>query len=145
MAEIDEKKTEAAETRNRYDLHRQDADRVHENCRAAEKDFNDTKGPIAAKKTDIEKSEERLRGLTRDRGEQRGGFHDRMPMLLRAIQQETSFGRRPVGPVGNHVRLLKPEWSSILETSFGSTLGSFMVTSKRDQSLLSNIMKRVNW
>ncbi|KAL3446823.1 hypothetical protein BJX65DRAFT_110411 [Aspergillus insuetus] len=67
-----------------------------------------------------------------------------MPALLRAIQQEQSFTERPIGPIGNFVTLLKPEWSSVLESSFGATLNSFIVTSKGDQSTLSKIMHRVN-
>lgn len=68
-----------------------------------------------------------------------------MPALLRAIRDERSFNEPPVGPVGQHVRLLKPEWSSVLENSLGSTLGSFVVTSKQDLNTLSNIMQRVKW
>ena len=66
-------------------------------------------------------------------------------MLLKAIQQEKSFTQTPVGPVGHHVSLLQPKWSSILETSFGTTLNSFIVTSKKDMNILSSIMKRAGW
>ena len=72
-------------------------------------------------------------------------FHERMPLLLRAIRDDDRFREKPVGPVGNHIRLLKPEWSSILEKALGGTLSSFIVTSMPDQSLLSDVMKRVNW
>ena len=72
------------------------------------------------------------------------GFPDKMPILLREIGRENSFSQKPIGPVGNHVRLLKPEWSSQLEKAFGATLTSFIVTSKRDMEILSRIMKRVN-
>lgn len=73
------------------------------------------------------------------------GYHERIPVLLKAIQQEKAFAQPPVGPVGHHVSLLKPKWSSILETSFGATLNSFIVTSKKDMNTLSNIMNRVGW
>lgn len=68
-----------------------------------------------------------------------------MSRLLSAIRQDDGFQLRPVGPVADHVRLLKPLWSSILEKSFGGALDSFIVTSKDDQLRLSGIMQRVGW
>jgi chromosome segregation ATPase len=46
--------------------------------------------------------------------------------------------------MGRHVKLLKPEWSSILETSFGASLNAFVVKSQSDQSILSELMRRMN-
>ena len=89
--------------------------------------------------------EEQLNNLKRDQGQQQVGFHPNMPRLLRAIQQEDGFQEKPIGPVGSHVRLLQPSWSTILEKSFGGMLDSFVVMSKSDQALLSNLMKRVGW
>ncbi|KAF2641623.1 structural maintenance of chromosomes protein 6 [Massarina eburnea CBS 473.64] len=65
--------------------------------------------------------------------------------LLGAIDNETKFRERPVGPIGRHVELLKPEWGSILEKSFGATLEGFVVTCKDDRDLLSKIMKKLNY
>ncbi len=47
--------------------------------------------------------------------------------------------------MGNHVRLLKPLWSRILEKSFGGALEAFIVTSKEDQLRLSAMMQKVGW
>ncbi|KAJ9604138.1 Structural maintenance of chromosomes protein 6 [Cladophialophora chaetospira] len=69
-------------------------------------------------------------------------FHSNMPTLLQALQHETGFQERPIGPLGKHVKLLKPEWSFILEKSFGQTLNGFIVTTKRDETLLKNHMRR---
>jgi ATP-dependent RNA helicase DDX6/DHH1 len=98
-----------------------------------------------SKKNDITQAENRLRTLTREDGQRPTGFPDKMPALLRAIQQERSFTSQPVGPIGDHVTLLKPKWSSVLENSFGATLSSFIVSSKRDMNILSNLMGKVNW
>ncbi len=101
--------------------------------------------PIESKKAEIRQAEDTLRNLQRDQGQHMAAFHERMPYLLRAIQEEPGFRDKPVGPVGNHIRLLKPEWSSILEKALGGTLSSFIVTSIQDQALLSDMMKRINW
>ena len=100
---------------------------------------------VDAKKNDYLQADDRLRKLQRDNGQRQGAFHDKLPLLLRAIRDEHSFAERPVGPVGHHVTLVEPKWSSILENSLSSTLTSFIVTSKRDQVTLSRIMQRVGW
>jgi chromosome segregation ATPase len=65
--------------------------------------------------------------------------------LLGAIEKESGFRETPVGPMGRYVELLKPEWGSILEKSFGGALNAFVVTSKGDHTILSEMMKRHNW
>jgi len=62
--------------------------------------------------------------------------------LMRAIEQEKRFQERPVGPMGRYVELIKPEWTHILEKSFGGSLNGFVVTSKPDQILLFELLKR---
>lgn len=102
-------------------------------------------GVLGEKKGHLEQAENRLRTLKRDGGPKQSGFHEKTPMLLKAIQNEPSFSRPPVGPIGHHVSLLQPKWSSILENSFGGSLGAFIVTSKRDMDKLLNVMQRVDW
>lgn len=86
-----------------------------------------------------------MNNLLKDRGQQQGAYPPNMPRLVNAIRQDDGFIQKPVGPMGSHVRLLKPLWSSVLEKSFGAALNSFIVTSKQDQSRLSSLMQRVGW
>jgi chromosome segregation ATPase len=65
--------------------------------------------------------------------------------LLRAIGTESRFREKPVGPMGRHVKLLRSEWGSILEKQFGASLNAFVVTSRADQSTLSDLMRKCNW
>lgn len=65
--------------------------------------------------------------------------------LVSAIERETRFRERPAGPMGRHIRLLDPEWSSIIERTLGGALSSFVVSSKEDQNLLTRIMKAQKW
>lgn len=145
QTELEQKQEEASEARKQYEEHQKDTNRVKDNIKNAEEDHNSKIAPVEKVKSDIEQAENVLRSLTKDRGTQDAGFDPKLPMLLRAIRNDNSFSKQPVGPIGHHVRLLKPKWSSILETSFGATLTSFVVTSKRDMNILSNIMKRVKW
>lgn len=96
----------------------------------------------AAHKQQVDQQERNLKQLMDNRNSQDLAFHPGTPYLLKALEHERGFQDRPIGPLGKHVKLLKPEWSSILEKSFGSVLNSFIVTSKRDEILLSTVMRR---
>ncbi|KAJ5306641.1 hypothetical protein N7508_005656 [Penicillium antarcticum] len=134
---------DAAAAQRAYNEHRSDANGLREDIESSQEDLKATKGPVDAKRMELEQAENRLKTLTRDGGARQSGFHPKMPDLLKAIEQERSFESRPVGPIGHHVTLLQPKWSSILESSFGGTLGSFIVTSNRDMNILSRIMRQV--
>lgn len=118
---------------------------LEDNKRRAEEERETLQGPIRGKRHEIEQAELRLNALMRDRGQQQNAYPPSMPRLISAICQDSGFQQTPVGPVGNHVQLLKPLWSSVLEKSFGGTLDSFIVTSKEDQLRLSALMQRVKW
>ncbi|KAL4805247.1 P-loop containing nucleoside triphosphate hydrolase protein [Aspergillus unguis] len=141
---FEQAKQDAADARREIEEHQQGGYQIDSDIKAAEKQMDAADQPIAQAKRDIAEAEALLHNLSKEGGSRKSGLPDKMPALLKAIQQEKSFTERPVGPIGNFVTLLKPEWSSILESSFGATLNGFLVTSKRDQSILSAIMQRVN-
>ena len=143
--ELEEARAQATEEKIAFDRHRGARAGLETHLQDAQSGLREVIGPVEMKKAEIRQCEDTLRSLQRDQGQHLAAFHERMPHLLRAIRDEPSFREKPVGPVGNHMRLLKPEWSSILEKALGGTLSSFVVTSKQDQNLLSNLMKRVNW
>ncbi|KAH7157216.1 P-loop containing nucleoside triphosphate hydrolase protein [Dactylonectria macrodidyma] len=95
------------------------------------------------KKKEIVAAESQVRELESRTGSAFDGFDKDMGSLVKAVQSERGFDQKPVGPIGAHVRLSKPEWSGILEKTLGDALNAFIVTSKSDQSRLSNIMRRV--
>ncbi|KAF7590168.1 Structural maintenance of chromosomes protein 6 [Aspergillus hancockii] len=142
--ELERARVEATDARTRHEEHQRDADRLYRELEDAENEAAQLEAPIGRTKADVEQAETLLRTLNKGGGSRNSGFHDKLPALLRAVEQERSFTERPVGPIGHHVILLKPEWSSILENSLGATLNSFIVTSKKDMNLLSNIMHKVN-
>ncbi|EFR02817.1 hypothetical protein MGYG_09099 [Nannizzia gypsea CBS 118893] len=144
LAELEEKKAAATAAKDKYNNHKEGADRLERAVSKAEEAAGEKRGPIGVKKTEITDAESQLRTLMRDSRGKQDGFNERMPLLLRAIAAERGFDQPPVGPLGQHVRLLQPKWSSILENAFGATLTSFVVTSKRDMNVLSGIMQRVN-
>ncbi|GKZ52057.1 structural maintenance of chromosomes protein 6, partial [Aspergillus brasiliensis] len=115
--ELERAKEEASRARAQYEEHSSDRDRLSQDINEAEKEVQAAIVPLEKLRADVEEAESLLSTLKRQGGPQNSGFHERMPTLLKAIEQERSFSSRPVGPLGHHVRLLKPEWSSILENA----------------------------
>ncbi|KAL8856923.1 MAG: hypothetical protein Q9178_006512 [Gyalolechia marmorata] len=142
LVELDEKRSQAADARNRMDEHENGLPHLEDERRRASGDLEKSKAPILVKREEVRKCEERLEKLIRDKGKQEGAYHASLPQLLRAIREDGGFQQKPVGPIGYHVRLKKPSWSSILEKSFGAMLNTFIVTSKSDQTRLSQLMGR---
>lgn len=145
LAEIEQQESVFEEVTRRSEEHIQRLGALEEDKKRAQAEVGVVRGSLDQKRTEVQQSENQLRSLMRDHGQQQGGYHENMSRLVRAIREDDGFREKPVGPIGNHVRLLKPVWSNILEKSFGATLNSFIVTSKQDQSYLSRLMQRVNW
>ncbi|KAK3391583.1 P-loop containing nucleoside triphosphate hydrolase protein [Sordaria brevicollis] len=96
------------------------------------------------KQNEITAAEQQLRSSERDQGSIYAGYDARLPELLAMIERETRFQNKPVGPLGAHIQLLKPQWSSILEKQLGASLSGFIVQSIAEQKLLQSMMNRLN-
>ncbi|KAF2630071.1 dna repair protein-like protein rad18 [Macroventuria anomochaeta] len=70
---------------------------------------------------------------------------DKLLKLLQAIRNDNRFREPPIGPLGRHVKLVNADWGYILEKQFGSALNGFVVTSKPDQTILAELMRRSGW
>jgi structural maintenance of chromosomes protein 6 len=145
LAEMDQRKTELEEARKQLEEHALGKRELEINKARAVKAVEEAKGPRSAKFQEIQETKEHLQNLFKNRDQQRTGYPPRMPQLINAIRKDDSFRERPLGPIGDHVRLKKPVWSSILEKSLGAILNGFIVTSKQDQARLSYIMQKVQW
>lgn len=99
---------------------------------------------IQRKRDEINGVETRIKRLEEDRGSLYDAYEAGVPRLLKMIAEENNFESKPIGPLGTHVQLLKPEWSAALEKTFGINLNAFIVSSKRDEKLLRGLMNRVN-
>ncbi|KAL3952329.1 hypothetical protein ACCO45_014046 [Purpureocillium lilacinum] len=95
-----------------------------------------------SKKRDILTAESGVRELERSTGSVYDGYDRDIINLVKAIENDRGFDDKPLGPLGAHIKLLKPEWSGILEKTLGDGLNAFVVRSKRDQSRLSGMMRQ---
>lgn len=121
--------------------HQSDRARLEADLKATNEAITDETKAREAQKNDVDRRQGNLDSFTRERNQQDRGYDNTLPELLKAITNERRFAQKPVGPLGKYVRLLKPEWSSILEKAFGGTLESFIVTSKRDSDLLLKLKR----
>ncbi|KAK2015348.1 RecF/RecN/SMC N terminal domain-containing protein [Colletotrichum eremochloae] len=109
----------------------------------AQKAADGVKHEFDRKRGEISSAEGRLRNLEQNRGSLWAAYDKKIPLLLQAIDRDNGFQERPVGPIGAHVQLTRPEWSPILETVFGATLDGFLVSNKTDQQRLARLMQQV--
>ena len=98
---------------------------------------------LEGKRKEVDECRRRLDSLNSDRGNVMAGYDAKMPRLIQTIRNDRGFREEPVGPIGLHIRLLKPSWSALLESTLGNILNGFIVTSKADQMRLSDIMRRL--
>ncbi|KAK2034385.1 RecF/RecN/SMC N terminal domain-containing protein [Colletotrichum zoysiae] len=109
----------------------------------AQKAADGVKQEFDRKKGEISSAESRLHNLEQNRGSLWAAYDKKIPFLLQAIERDNGFQEKPVGPIGAHVQLTRPEWSPILETVFGATLDGFLVSNKTDQQRLARLMQQV--
>ncbi|EQK97872.1 RecF/RecN/SMC [Ophiocordyceps sinensis CO18] len=95
-----------------------------------------------SKRNDILTAEAGVRELEKSTGSAYDGFDREMMNLVKGISNNGGFEHKPLGPLGAHIRLLKPQWSGVLEKTLGETLNAFVVRSKRDQTRLSGLIRQ---
>lgn len=133
---LQEKQVAISREARDLDIRKQDAESAADN---AKRNTHNRREAL----TECDKS---LRILENSRGQWLRAYADNkdsMRKLLTAIDRETRFHEKPVGPFGRHIRLLKPEWTSIIERSFGNTLSAFCVTNHDDQKIFMDLQRRV--
>jgi chromosome segregation ATPase len=142
LQDIEAAEIEAAEAKRKYDDHPAGLDELERKMKTAELKRSDAADALQRKQADVADATTRLRNFQQGQGAHLGAYHQSIHAVIREINAERRWRVKPVGPLGEHMRILKPEWSSIIENFFGNALGSFVVEQKSDQALLSAIMQR---
>jgi chromosome segregation ATPase len=144
LDELEQAKEESERARQDLVDHEGQLAQLAKDLQSAQNRKRAAEDKVREKQNDVERARDSIRHLEQGQRDWTASYHPNLPKLLRDIDNERRFRERPVGPMGRHVKLLKPEWSSILEKSFGASLDAFVVTSKSDQTILSGMMKRLN-
>ncbi|SJX60804.1 related to DNA repair protein rad18 [Sporisorium reilianum f. sp. reilianum] len=82
-----------------------------------------------------------LRESSRNRLTAFGG--PKVPALLQAINSESGWRSKPLGPLGTHVKLKDMRWQRVLESVIGNNLNAFFVSNHGDRVRLKRIMDRL--
>ena len=137
LAEIKEAEENAADLLRQRDEHQTRLEQLKTEREAAEKRERNFEPHLEQTSRDMQKAKRDLEQLeSRGNNDPLACFPPNMSKLLKNIQQDTRYRKKPIGPLGLHVRLLDSQWSSIIEKTFGRSLNGFVVTIKNDQNLL---------
>jgi chromosome segregation ATPase len=143
QAAIAEAQQDAVVAKQALEDHGSKGSRLEEESRISYIKVKDIEKPLTAKSNEVVDCTNRLHTLNSDRGDTMAGFDRKMPQLIQKIRNDGGFREKPIGPIGLHIRLLNPRWSKLLEQVLGSSLNGFVVTSKADQTRLSNILRQI--
>jgi chromosome segregation ATPase len=105
--------------------------------------FQHHEGPLNTKKDEIIACQRQLDTMRRESGQLVATLDPKVSQLLDMIRTERGFKEKPIGPIGQHIKLLKPAWANVLDKTIGNLLNGFIVTSKPDQELLSRMMRNI--
>ncbi|KAL1303210.1 hypothetical protein AAFC00_006629 [Neodothiora populina] len=142
ITEMEEMKAVLPEQEAAMISHRDTKPALDRAVQIAENEAQASQFPIQQKRNELEQAESLLPRLEREQGDQTKAYNPQTIAVVRAIQSERRFRDKPVGPMGFHIQLKKPEWASIIERTVGGNMDAFVVTNKQDQTILSEIMKR---
>ena len=74
--------------------------------------------------------------------DQTSAYGSWMVDCLKAIDSEKRFHRKPIGPIGRHIRCVQPHWAYAVEKHLAPIMSSFICTDEHDERLLLELFSR---
>ncbi|KAI0864662.1 P-loop containing nucleoside triphosphate hydrolase protein [Xylaria cubensis] len=143
QGELDKARQHAASIEVAITEHKATFKNLEENEQEATKKIKEPAEILAQKRSEVQAAESSLQALDRNRTDPLDAFDSRVRQLLKLIEEDPSFTRKPIGPLGTYVQLTKTQWMPILEKYFGGSLSGFIVENKQDQARLMAHMDRL--
>jgi len=140
QAEIDEARISVEMAKRALDDSESEGKRLDGNVQRAEKALTEADVPLSFKVQEIDACRGRI--ATLKSGNSMSGYDPKILQVIKVIQNHRGFKEQPIGPMGMHMRLLKPKWSPLIEQTLNTMLNAFVVTSKADQKLLSVLLRQ---
>ncbi|KAK8130998.1 DNA repair rad18 [Apiospora sp. TS-2023a] len=123
--------------------HRDAEPKLREEMVEAEEHVAEASKLVEQKRKEVNAAEGRLRHLSQSRMDSLAGYEPQMAQLLKNISNDRGFQDQPIGPLGLHMKLKKPDWTFILEKVLNDPLNGFIVTNPHDQKRLIDHMRRL--
>mmetsp|Transcript_10985 Transcript_10985/g.20939 ORF Transcript_10985/g.20939 Transcript_10985/m.20939 type:complete len:1058 (+) Transcript_10985:150-3323(+) len=118
-------------------------DTVQQNIRREQEAMRAADGQEANAKQEVDQSRKIKAQLDTQSTSNVAAFgHNVQKLLNLLVENERSFDRMPVGPIGRDLSLADAQWSTAVEACIGRFLNSFIVSSFRDKETLANLAKR---
>ncbi|KAK8098656.1 uncharacterized protein PG998_014142 [Apiospora kogelbergensis] len=122
--------------------HKEAESKLRDDMVEAEHQVEQASKLVDQKRKEVNAAEGRLRHLSQSRIDPLAGYEPQMAQLLRSINNDGGFQDQPIGPIGLHIKLKKPDWTLILEKVLNDPLNGFIVTNPQDQKRLTSHLKR---
>jgi len=116
---------------------------MNEKCQGCQERLRAAKNAVEEKKRDIQVTKMRISEIAKGQRGKYDAYDPRIPNLIKAIEHDNGWNEKPIGPIGTHIQILKPSWSSILEKVLGGFLNDFIVTSLADEKRLRAHMHKL--
>ena len=143
LAKIEEHEQEVAELESQNGEASAEIERLEDERRHFSELLEDVRQQRSRAEKDEQDHQNRLKTLQRARNNvllPYGG--DAMVHFCNAINQERGWRQKPIGPIGLSIKLNREAYSTVLESFFGATLNSFIVTNDEDRALLSRLHRQ---
>ncbi|EME78132.1 uncharacterized protein MYCFIDRAFT_216987 [Pseudocercospora fijiensis CIRAD86] len=143
LIDLDRLKKLAVDAKQAHQDHEEGLPALEAAVVAAKQRWTEAKDPVEGARTEHERVKKDLDTLQRDQGQKWGAYPRNSDKLCHAIERETRWRKKPIGPIGMHIAITKPLWSPIVERICGKTLNAFVVTCKYDRDILDQLANRV--
>ncbi|KAK8084581.1 DNA repair protein Rad18 [Apiospora hydei] len=140
---VDEAKKAQEDADNNLNDHKDAEPSLREEMIKAEEQVAEASKLVEQKRKEVNAAEGRLRQLSQSRIDSLAGYEPHMAQLLKNIENDRGFQDQPIGPLGLHIKLKKPDWTFILEKVLNDPLNGFIVTNPHDQKRLIEHMRRL--
>jgi chromosome segregation ATPase len=146
VTDLEDARSQLQEFKQTEEQHVAQKAQIENSLSEAQNEVRNARGrDLEDKRKAVEAAKNMLERLRDDQGQQGRAYPPQIHNVLRQIKNERGFLQPPVGPMGMHVRLLKPEWGSVIEATCGRQLNAFVVGNNQDSRLLSRIMQQQHW
>jgi len=128
--------TAQAETSTNHAKH------LRSNHRDVEFRLNELKGEVTKERGAVNRSKEQLKVMKEAGEDKLAAFGNWMPRVIAEINRSRKFSKKPIGPLGVHVKIrenVSKDLAKAVEIEIGGLLNSFLCDNNADQRELFNI------
>ncbi|GJE88371.1 hypothetical protein PsYK624_044540 [Phanerochaete sordida] len=130
-----------AATQRLEDL-RRDRERAEQEVQDTRNENNKLRNDLGQQQREIESFQSQLDMLSQRERNKLAPFGSNMEHVLADIAKTQWYGRPPVGPFGQFVRVRDDAWAPLMRVRIGNLMSAFAVTDARDRKTLEGILKR---